>query len=69
MTRDHWLWDVLLWVGVIALGLTLLDPQAEGFPEIVRPAWPWLKLVAAVAAIIGAKNGNSWLKDEPKVMR
>jgi hypothetical protein len=62
--RDHVIWNVLLWAGVICLGLAVLDPQAQGFPAFIQPAWPWIKLIAAVAAIVGAKNGNSWLPDK-----
>ncbi|MGE5357623.1 MAG: hypothetical protein ACM3NQ_01305 [Bacteroidales bacterium] len=58
-SRDSALWSVLFYGGLICVGLSLLDPDAAGFPEILHGIWPWLKFVAAIAAIVGGKMGNA----------
>lgn len=64
-SRDSHLWSIMFTVGgAIVLGAGLIDIPADyGMSPIF---FKWFKLVAAVIALLGAKNGWSWTNLNPK---
>lgn len=64
-SRDSILWSIMFGVGgAIVIGAGLIDnPVDYGMSPIF---FKWFKLVAAVIALLGAKNGWSWTSLTPK---
>jgi hypothetical protein len=57
--RDGVFWQVCFYGGVVATAITALaDPTTIGIPA----TWmPYIRLIAFVAAVIGGKNGMSFV--------
>ena len=59
MGYDSKVWSVVMWIGVVAIGLaSLANPAEYGIPAVIVP---YVKLVAFIATLVGAKLGRSYL--------